>query len=71
MEISKKTLDMARIESYIRTFDNIFSENTLKVFLKLCENDFIYEDAGIVNNGETIIDKKMRNVKRKDRKSVV
>tara|TARA_R110002051_G_scaffold283735_1_gene345657 strand:- start:1485 stop:2087 length:603 start_codon:yes stop_codon:yes gene_type:complete len=65
MEINKKTLDMARVESYIRTFDNIFPENTLKVFLKLCENHFIYEDAGVVNNGETIIDKEMRNVKRK------
>lgn len=65
MEINKKTLDMSRIESYIRTFDNIFSENMLKVFLKLCENDFIYEDAGVVINGETILDKEMRNVKRK------
>ena len=49
MEIERQKLDMSKLESYVRLYDNIFKEETLDVFLKICNsNHFHYEGAKVL-----------------------
>lgn len=66
MEIERKILDMSKLESYVRIYDNILSDETLDVFLKICDGDhFDYDNAKILaSEGETF-DSNIRNVQSK------
>ena len=50
MEVNVKKLEMDKLNSYIRIFDNVLPENTLKIFRKICEDHVDYEEASVVNN---------------------
>ena len=65
MEIERQKLDMSKLESYVRLYDNIFKEETLDVFLKICNsNHFHYEGAKVLtSNGGQSLDTNIRNVK--------
>lgn len=68
MEIETKqvAIQMDKLNSYIRIFDNVMHEDTLKTFKKICEEHIDYEDATIVNSqGKAEINHEMRDVKRK------
>ena len=65
MEIERQKLDMSKLESYVRLYDNVFKEETLDVFLKICNsNHFHYEGAKVLTpNGGQSLDTDIRNVK--------
>jgi len=63
MEIENKNLDMDKLNSYIRIYDNLLPEKTLKNFTKLCKNDLKFDNATVVKaDGTFEVDKKVRNV---------
>jgi hypothetical protein len=59
MEIGNKSLN-----DYIRIYDNIFREEHLNNFIRVCNNRKQFEPASIVGTEENpiIVDKKIRNV---------
>ena len=66
MEVNVKKLEMDKLNSYIRIFDNVLPENTLKIFKKICEDHVDYEEASVVDNkGKNSIVHEIRNVKTK------
>jgi len=63
MEIENKNLDMDKLNSYVRIYDNLSPEKTLKNFTKLWKNDLNFESATIVKDDGTFeVNKKVRNV---------
>jgi len=67
MEVNfKKTvLEMDKLNSYIRIFDDVLPEDTLKTFRKICEEHVDYDYGEIVGKGRQEIDLEVRNVKLK------
>ncbi len=50
------------LDHYIKVFDNIFPEDVLENFLRICKESKNFEDAGIIGNKDLhTINKKIRN----------
>jgi hypothetical protein len=57
-------IDSSNLSEYIRVYDDILSERTLNVFLKICEENSIFNHAGLASKeNNNPIDKKIRDVK--------
>jgi len=66
MEIERKISDMSKLESYVRIYDNILSDETLDIFLKICDsNHFDYDNAKILDSEGETFDSSIRNVQSK------
>lgn len=66
MEVNLKELDMSKLNSYIRIYDNVLPQNNLNIFKKICEEHVKYEDATVVDReGNNQIIHEVRNVKTK------
>jgi predicted 2-oxoglutarate/Fe(II)-dependent dioxygenase YbiX len=66
MEINGKKLEMDKLDSYIRVFDNVLPENNLKFFKKICEEHIDYEEATVINvDGSHEVVRDVRTVKTK------
>lgn len=65
VNLKKTVFEMDKLNSYIRIFDDVLSEDTLKSFRKICEEHVDYQDAFIVNDKGLNVDPEIRNVKEK------
>ena len=65
--VEQKIMEMTftNLIDYIKIYDDILSEKTLKVFLKICEENLNYNEAGISHSKEkpNFVNKNIRDVK--------
>ena len=50
MEINVKKLEMDKLNTYIRIFDDVLIKENLKWFTKICEEHVEYESAKVTNH---------------------
>lgn len=63
MEVNVKKLEMDKLNTYIRIFDDVLIKENLKWFTKICEEHVEYESAKVTNHeGGMKIDTEVRNV---------
>ena len=65
VNLKKTVLEMDKLNSYIRIFDDVLPKDTLKTFRKICEEHIDYDCGEIVGIGKQKIDLEVRNVKLK------
>jgi|VirMetMinimDraft_7_1064189.scaffolds.fasta_scaffold25772_4 predicted 2-oxoglutarate/Fe(II)-dependent dioxygenase YbiX len=66
MEVNVNKLEMDRLNTYIRIYDNVLLEKNFEIFTKICEEHVEYEDAKVINHkGDLKVDTEVRNVQMK------
>lgn len=58
-------IDKINLYDYIKIYDDIFKESTVKNFIKICDEKKEFEDASVIGNEKNpnVVDKKVRDVK--------